>query len=254
MTDTPQPAALITGSGLRLGRLVAQSLAGAGYAVAIHYNSSRDPAEELAAAIREAGGNAATIGQDLTDITGTQTLIERSVDAVGPLSLLVNSASLYDADTLESLTPETWQKITNVNAAAPIFLMQAFARQATAGGCIINMLDAQTAAPSSRTFSYFCAKAALEMATKLGALELAPAIRVNGVAPGLVLPSGDQTEAVFAKRQALTPLGEGLGAQDIADAVLYLAGARHVTGEIIAVDSGQRLAGFGNAGVTRQAR
>jgi NAD(P)-dependent dehydrogenase (short-subunit alcohol dehydrogenase family) len=245
MTDTPQPAALITGSGLRLGRLVAQSLAGAGYAVAIHYNSSRDPAEELAAAIREAGGNAATIGQDLTDITGTQTLIERSVDAVGPLS---------DADTLESLTPETWQKITNVNAAAPIFLMQAFARQATAGGCIINMLDAQTAAPSSRTFSYFCAKAALEMATKLGALELAPAIRVNGVAPGLVLPSGDQTEAVFAKRQALTPLGEGLGAQDIADAVLYLAGARHVTGEIIAVDSGQRLAGFGNAGVTRQAR
>jgi NAD(P)-dependent dehydrogenase (short-subunit alcohol dehydrogenase family) len=229
-------------------------LAGAGYAVAIHYNSSREPAEALAAEIREAGGKAAIVGQDLADITGAQTLVERAVDAIGPLSLLVNSASLYDADTLDSLTPETWQKMTNVNAAAPIFLMQAFARQATAGGCVINMLDVQTAAPSSRTFSYFCAKAALEMATKLGALELAPGIRVNSVAPGLVLPSGDQTEAVFAKRQALTPLGEGLGAQDIADAVLYLAGARHVTGEIITVDSGQRLAGFGNAGVTRQAR
>lgn len=248
-------AALVTGGGLRIGKTVARRLAKADYAVAIHYNSSKDGAEALAAEITAAGGKAAALGQDLADIAGAQGLINRAAEAMGgPISLLVNSASLYDAERLDDLTPEQWKLMMDVNAAAPIFLMQAFARQAPVGSAVINMLDTQLTAPSPRTFSYFCAKAALEMATKLAALELAPDVRVNGVAPGLVLPSGDQTTEIFAKRQALTPLGEGLGSDDIADAVLYLAKAQHVTGEIIAVDSGQRLAGFSNAGVTKQPR
>jgi NAD(P)-dependent dehydrogenase (short-subunit alcohol dehydrogenase family) len=240
--------ALVTGGGLRIGKAVAKALADAGYAVAIHYNNSKDSAAALAAEITAAGGKAATLGQDLADIAGSQALVGRAAELIdGPISLLINSASLYQAESLEELTPEQWQLMTNVNAAAPIFLMQAFARQAPAGAAIVNMLDTQLRAPSSRTFSYFCAKAALETATKVAALELAPKIRVNGVAPGLVLPSGDQTEEIFAERQGLTPLGEGLGADDIANAVLYLASARHVTGEIITVDSGQHMIGFSNA-------
>lgn len=240
--------ALVTGGGLRIGKAVAKALADAGYAVAIHYNNSKDSAAALVAEITAAGGKAATLGQDLADIAGSQALVGRAAELMGgPISLLINSASLYQAESLEELTPEQWQLMTNVNAAAPIFLMQAFARQAPAGAAIVNMLDTQLRAPSSRTFSYFCAKAALETATKVAALELAPKIRVNGVAPGLVLPSGDQTEAIFAERQGLTPLGEGLGADDIANAVLYLASARHVTGEIITVDSGQHMIGFSNA-------
>ena len=240
--------ALVTGGGLRIGKAVAKALADAGYAVAIHYNNSKDSAAALAAEITAAGGKAATLGQDLADIAGSQALVGRAAELMGgPISLLINSASLYQAESLEELTPEQWQLMTNVNAAAPIFLMQAFARQAPAGAAIVNMLDTQLRAPSSRTFSYFCAKAALETATKVAALELAPKIRVNGVAPGLVLPSGDQTEEIFAERQGLTPLGEGLGADDIANAVLYLASARHVTGEIITVDSGQHMIGFSNA-------
>jgi len=240
--------ALVTGGGLRIGKAVAKVLADAGYAVAIHYNNSRDSAAALAMEITAAGGKAATLGQDLADIAGSQSLVARAAELMGgPISLLINSASLYQAESLEELTPEQWQLMTNVNAAAPIFLMQAFARQAPAGAAIVNMLDTQLRAPSSRTFSYFCAKAALETATKVAALELAPKIRVNGVAPGLVLPSGDQTEAIFAERQGMTPLGEGLGVEDIADAVLYLASARHITGEIITVDSGQHMVGFSNA-------
>lgn len=240
--------ALVTGGGLRIGKAVAKALADAGYAVSIHYNNSKDSAAALAAEITATGGKAATLGQDLADIPGSQALVGRAAELMGgPISLLINSASLYQAESLEELTPEQWQLMTNVNAAAPIFLMQAFARQAPAGAAIVNMLDTQLRAPSSRTFSYFCAKAALETATKVAALELAPKIRVNGVAPGLVLPSGDQTVEIFAERQGLTPLGEGLGADDIANAVLYLASARHVTGEIITVDSGQHMIGFSNA-------
>lgn len=240
--------ALVTGGGLRIGKGVARTLAEAGYAVAIHYNTSEDSAAALAGEITAAGGRAAILGQDLADISGAQTLVSRAAQLMrAPISLLVNSASLYLAECLDDLTPEQWRLMTDVNAAAPIFLMQALARQAPSGSAVINMLDTQLAAPSSRTFSYFCAKAALETATKLAALEFAPSIRVNGIAPGLVLPSGDQTEQTFAERQSLNPLGEGLGADDIAAAVLYLASARHVTGEIIKVDSGQHLVGFSNA-------
>ena len=239
--------ALVTGGGLRIGKAVAWKLAEAGCAIAIHYNSSHADAATLAADIRAKGGKADILQQDLADISATQTLINRAAEKMGgPISLLVNSASLYRAERLEELTPEQWLLMTNVNAAAPIFLMQSFSRQAPVGAAVINLLDTQLAAPSSRTFSYFCAKAALEMATKVAALDLAPDIRVNGVAPGLVLPSGDQTEETFANRQSLTPMGEGLSADDIADAVLFLAHARHVTGEIITVDSGQHMVGFSN--------
>ncbi len=243
--------ALVTGAGQRLGRAIAEALAGEGYALALHYNASRGHAQGLAAAIEAEGGRAVAIGCDLAD-AGAPAALMAEAAALGPVTLLVNSASAYTADSLATLTGEGLARLGAVNFAAPVLLMQAFAAQGpaafgAAGGAIVNMLDVQLDAPSPHYFSYFTSKAALAQATRLAALELAPAIRVNAVAPGLVLPSGGQSEAEFAARQALTPLGAGLGAADIARAVLYLASARHVTGHVLPVDSGQRLLGFGNA-------
>ncbi len=246
-------AALVTGAGQRLGKAIALALAEDGYAVAVHYNTSRAPAEKVVEAIEAAGGKAAAIGRDLSDPFEAGALVDAAATALGPLSLLVNSASYYDSDTLATITEESWRKLTDVNLAAPVTLMQAFARQfdaaGLASGAIVNMLDVQILTPSPEFFSYFCAKGALETATRLAAYELAPKIRVNAVAPGLALPSWGQTDQEFADRQALTPMGAGLGAEDIVGAVRYLASAAQVTGQTIAVDGGQRLMGFGNADV-----
>lgn len=246
-------AALVTGAGQRLGRAIALALADDGHAVAVHYNSSRGPAEAVVAEIEAAGGRAQAFGLDLSDPKAATGLVHAAAGALGPLSLLVNSASYYDSDHLRTLTMESWRKLTDVNLAAPVMLMQAFAKQfdesGLARGAIVNMLDVQILAPSPQFFSYFCAKAALEAATRLAAFELAPKITVNGVAPGLVLPSWGQTPEAFAERQTLTPLGAGLGADDIVGAVRYLAQAPQVTGQMLSVDGGQRLMGFGNADV-----
>ncbi len=244
-------AALVTGAGARLGKAMALAFAADGYAVAVHYNTSRDPAEAVVAEIEAGGGKAVAIERDLSDPVGSGAVVEDASAALGPLSLLVNSASLFAPDSLETLDMESWRALTDVNGAAPVMLMQAFAKQPDIpeGASILNLLDVQTAKPNPSFFSYFCGKAIIEMATRLAALELAPAIRVNGIAPGLVLRSGNQTDASFARRQTLTPLGAGLGADDIVQAARYLASARHVTGQVIAVDSGQDLYGFGNADV-----
>lgn len=248
--------ALVTGAGQRLGKAIARKLAASGYAVAIHYNSSREPAEALVDEIRDAGGVADAFGQDLSDVAKAGGLVETAVASLGAVRLLVNSASEFGPDGFRKLTPETWRESMAVNGAAPIFLMQAFFEQsgaeapARAGGAIVNLLDVQMQAPALGYLSYYCAKAALEMATRVAALEMAPNVRVNAIAPGLVLPTG-QTEEEFAERQARTPLGAGLAAEDIAEAALYLAEARHVTGHVLPVDSAMRLQGFANMGVRR---
>ncbi|MEM0908497.1 MAG: SDR family NAD(P)-dependent oxidoreductase [Pseudomonadota bacterium] len=250
------PTALVTGGAQRLGRAMALALAGAGYGVVIHYNTSKAPAEELAKELCAGGGRSVAIGRDLSDAGAAGALVEEAREALGPLTLLINSASTYDSDTLASMSETSWAALNNVNVFAPVMLMQAFAAQAAGtfpkpgSGSIVNMLDVQLSSPSPQFFSYFCAKAALEAATRLAAVELAPAIRVNAIAPGLVLPSWGQTDAEFAARQRLMPLGEGLGAKDIVKAMLFLVETKHVTGHVIPVDSGQRLLGFGNADVT----
>lgn len=251
MTDGRQRNALVTGGAQRLGRAFVEALAAAGYGVAVHYNASRGPAEALVAELCGKGARAVALGQDLSDSANAGGVVDRAAEALGPLSLLVNSASVYDGDSLRDTTPETWAKLTGVNVLAPVMLMQAFAKQPKVpeGASIVNMLDVQLTAPLPDYFSYFCAKGALEVATRLAAMELAPDIRVNAIAPGLVLPSGGQTEDEFLERQDLTPLKAGLGPDDIVGALMYLAEARHVTGHIVPVDSGQRLMGFGNADV-----
>jgi len=241
--------ALVTGAGQRIGRAIALGLADAGWNLALHHKDSHEGARAVAEEARSKGRKAITLEADLGDPTVAQRLVATAVDRLGPLGLLVNNASLHAKDSLATLTLESWRRLVDVNLTAQVFLMQAFARQQPVpeGASIVNLLDQQITAPSPAWFSYFVAKIGLEGATRLAAFELAPGIRVNAVAPGLVLPSAGQTAEAFEARQGIMPLGGGLGPRDIADAVLYLAGARHVTGQVIYVDSGQRLLGTGNS-------
>ena len=242
--------ALVTGAGKRLGKAIAKGLADKGYTIGLHYNASVGGAQELHDEIVSAGGRAVLLQKDLSrpELAG-ELVAETSAALGGPLSVLVNSASAFNTDNLHDLTLESWQFLMNVNAAAPVFLMQAFANQdpLPQNGCIVNMLDTQMMSASPERFSYFCGKFALEGATRLAAFELGPKrIRVNAIAPGLILPS-DQTKENFDSRQKLTPLGPGLGPEDIVGAVQYLVEARQVSGHTFVVDAGQRLMGFGNS-------
>jgi NAD(P)-dependent dehydrogenase (short-subunit alcohol dehydrogenase family) len=242
LTPTTSPAALITGGGRRIGRAIALALAGAGHAVALHANRSRADAEALAAEISGQGGRAIVVLGDLADTKAVRGLVPAATAALGPLTLLVNSAAEFEPDDIETLEPARFEQTLAVNLAAPLFLAQAFAAQAPRGASIVNVLDQRVLKPTPRFLSYTLSKSALYTATTTLAQALAPRIRVNAVAPGPTLPSPRQSDADFAAQAATLPLARGPRPEDIAAAVLYLAGADGVTGVTIPVDGGQHIA------------
>jgi len=237
-------AALVTGGAQRIGRAVAVALAQRGYAVAVQTRHSGAAAAALVAEIVAAGGRAAAVEADLADHAAVLRLVPAAVAQVGPLTLLVNNAAEFEPDEIGALDRARFDRHVAVNLRAPIFLADAFATQAPAeaDASIVNVLDQRVFKPTPRFFSYGLAKSALFAATTTLAQALAPRIRVNAVAPGPTLPSPRQDAAAFARQSHAVPLGHGPGPQDIADAVLYLAGAASVTGVTIAVDGGQHLA------------
>lgn len=242
MNSSQPRAALVTGAGRRIGRAIALSLAQNGYAVVLHANQSRADAEELAAEIGGKGGRAKVVLADLADRDALGKLVPAAA-AFGPLTLLVNNASLFEEDEIATLERARFERTLAVNLAAPVFLAQAFAAQApvNADASIVNVVDQRVLKPTPRFFSYTLSKSALATATVTLAQALAPNIRVNAVAPGPTLPSPRQSEAQFAAQAASVPLKRGPTPEDIAAAVVYLAGARGVTGSVIAVDGGQHL-------------
>lgn len=247
------PAALVTGAGVRIGRALALALAEDGLAVGVHYNRSAMAAAEVVALIAAQGGRAVALPGDLASPFDAGRLVGAAQAALGPVGVLVNSASAFGMDRLDTIEPAPWQAMIDVNLTAPVVLMQAFANQAEvpAPACIINLLDVQLDCPSPEYFSYFCSKFGLLGATRMAAMALAPRkIRVNAIAPGMVLPSGGQTDAEYRDRQRQTPLGQGLGADDIVAAARYLIAAPQVTGHVLPVDGGQHLMGFGNSDLT----
>ena len=246
MPDDPQykpRTALITGAGRRIGAAVARALAKAGYAVVLHGNHSRAEAEALAGEIAGQGGRASVVLGDLADAEAVARIVPAAA-AFAPLTLLVNNASEFDEDEIASLERARFERTLAVNLTAPLFLAQAFAAQAPreADCGIVNILDQRVLKPTPRFFSYALSKAALANATLTLAQALAPAIRVNGVAPGPTLPSPRQTPAQFAEQAKALPLARGPTPEDIAAAVVYLASAKSVTGAVLAVDGGQHLA------------
>lgn len=236
-------AALITGAARRIGRQIATDLAAQGYALGIHYNGSADDAAALVGQIRASGGKAEMFQGDLADPQVPTRLIEQSVKAFGGVSLLINNASRFEYDDLQTMTPESWSQHLDTNLRAPIFLAQAFAATLpeTASGNIINILDQRVWKPNPRFFTYALSKSALWDATRTMAQGLAPRIRVNAIGPGPVLPSPRMDQREFDKQASLTLLQHGTSPQEISAAVSFILSATAMTGQMIVLDGGQHL-------------
>jgi NAD(P)-dependent dehydrogenase (short-subunit alcohol dehydrogenase family) len=241
LSPPPRPTALVTGGAQRIGRAIVLALARAGYAVAIHANRSQAAAEELRRDIVRDGGHAGVVAADLADHDAVLGLVPAAVAAIGPLTLLVNNAAEFEPDEIGHLDRDRFDRHFAVNLRAPLFLAQAFAAQAPAGGAIVNLLDQRVYRPTPRFMSYGLAKSGLHVATTMLAQALAPRVRVNAVAPGPTLPNPRQDAEAFARYSAAMPLGHGPTPEEVADAVLFLARASNITGETIAVDGGQHI-------------
>ena len=244
---TPRGAALVTGAGRRLGRALALEAARAGFDVAVHYRTGRpdsgDEAQAVADEITALGRKAVILDAELTDETQTAALIARAAEALGPITLLVNSASTFEDDRLATTTRERWDAHLDANLRAPIVLAQAFAAAlpTATNGLIVNIVDQRVLAPNPQFFSYSLSKAGLWWATQTMAQALAPAIRVNAIGPGPVLASTHQAPGEFEREAAGTLLERAVSPDDIAAALRYLIDAASVTGQMIAVDAGQHL-------------
>ena len=238
-----QPVALVTGAGRRIGRAIALGLARAGWDVALHYRSSEAEAREVAAAIGALGRRAALLQCDLADEAGVRALLPRAAAELGPVGCVVNNASQFDYDSAADFSPALLASHMQANVAAPILLAQALHAATPAGeqAVVINLLDQKLYNLNPDFLSYTLSKAALHTATSMLAQALAPTVRVVGVAPGLTMLSGEQTEAGFARAHRATPLGQSSTPDDIVAAVCYLARARAVTGTTLVVDGGQHL-------------
>ena len=232
--------ALVTGAGRRIGRALALACANAGYDVVVHARKA-GAAEETLAAIRATGQAATAVYADLTDLEAPAALIAA---APGPVTLLVNSASMFEDDRIETLEVGRWDATLATNLRAPVLLAQAFAAALPPDreGLIVNILDQRVWRLTPQLFSYTLSKAALWTATQTLAQALAPRIRVNGVGPGPTLANVRQTPETFAAEAAAVPLARAVDPEEIAAALTYLIGARSVTGQMIAVDGGQHLA------------
>lgn len=252
--ETVRPRALVTGAGVRLGRAMALHLAAHGWDVAFHYASSVGPAAEAVAEARAAGARAEALGADLLDETETAGLVERAADALGgPLSLLINNASIFEPETLETMTRTSWDRAVESNLRAPVKLTQDFAVQAPdpatdargeplAQAYVVNMIDQRVWKPTPFFASYTLAKSALLTFTKTAAQALAPKIRVNAIGPGPTMQGTRQSAAHFAAQRAACPLGRGADPDDIVAALAFILSCKALTGQMIAIDGGQHLA------------
>lgn len=243
MTDNLPKAALITGAARRIGRALALDLARRGWSVAVHYGKSKAEAEAVVAEIESTGGRAIALGADLAREDQTVPLIDRATDALGPLGVLVNNASLFEPDTVATGTRESWDAHLEANLRAPLVLTQHFARRLpdAAMGAVVNIIDQRVWNPTPFFMSYTVSKSGLWTLTKTLALALAPRIRVNAIGPGPTLPSARQSPEHFARQCAQTPLQRGTSLDEICAALRFILAAPAMTGQMIALDGGQHL-------------
>ena len=236
-------AALVTGAARRLGRAIALELASAGYDVAIHFNSSRTDAEATATEIKKLGRKVALIEADLSKEKEVETIIPAAARELGSLTALVNNASVFKDDRIETMTRASWDLHIETNLRAPLVLAQAFAKQLPEGadGVIVNMLDQAVWKLTPQFLSYTVSKTGLWTLTRTLAQALGPRIRVNGIGPGPTLKAAQQSAENFQRQVDATLLKRAPTPEDIAAAVRYLLTAKAVTGQMIAVDSGQHL-------------
>jgi NAD(P)-dependent dehydrogenase (short-subunit alcohol dehydrogenase family) len=231
--------ALITGGTKRIGAAIAERLGDAGFSLLLQTRDATQVDPAFIAGLRQRNINVDLVTLDLDDGARLAASLEELFARHGDISLIVNNASRFEPDDFASVSEASFLAHMRVNALAPLLILQAFAR-AVGRGCVVNVLDAKLAWPHPDFLSYTLGKSALATITDLAARHYAPHIRVNGVAPGLTLISPFQDPARFAAEKGKLPLGATLGPEDIADAVAFLAQARHITGQVIAVDGGER--------------
>jgi NAD(P)-dependent dehydrogenase (short-subunit alcohol dehydrogenase family) len=244
MKDAARPGvALVTGAAQRIGRALALELARLGYAVAVHYQRSADQAAETVAAIRDAGGRAERFAADLAREDETQRLAPRAAEALGPITCLVNNASRFERDEVDSATRASWDAHLETNLRAPFVLCQAVvaALPRDEEANIVNLLDQRVWRLTPHFTSYTVSKFGLWGLTQSLALALAPRVRVNAIGPGPALPSPRQSAAQFAAQSARLPLGRGTTPDDICAALRFILATRSLTGQMIALDGGQHL-------------
>lgn len=246
MNPTPLlgKTALVTGAGHRLGRVIALALAEAGADLLLHFHTSRAGAEETARGVEALGRRVSALQADLADPTAVEALLAGARSASPRLDVLVNSAAAYERAPLAELTVERWDAMLDLNLRAPFLLSRGVAPWLgrDGGGVIINIVDLAGFMPWAHYLHYAVSKAGLIAMTRCLALELAPDIRVNAVAPGTVIPAPGQRAADLAAIQARTPLGRLASPEDVALSVLFLAaGPPSVTGQVLAVDGGRSI-------------
>lgn len=246
--------ALVTGAARRLGRAMALALAERGYDVAVHYAGSDEEAEGVVAEIRALGRHAVALHADLLVESETQALLPRAVEALGgPITTLINNASIFERDTMADATRTSWDRALETNLRAPFVLTQALAAQVpdpvldaggepVAQGLIVNMIDQRVRKLTPDFMSYTLAKSALWTLTQTAAQALDSRVRVNAIGPGPTLRGERQTEEQFQRQRQATILQRGADETDIVAALCYLLGARAVTGQLLCIDGGQHLA------------
>jgi NAD(P)-dependent dehydrogenase (short-subunit alcohol dehydrogenase family) len=236
--------ALVTGGARRIGAGIVRDLAAHGFAVAIHCNNSRAEAEALAAEIMANGGTAAVVTADLSDRQAVAGLVGDAQAALGPIGLLVNSASVFESDEIDTFEWDVWDAHFAVHLAAPVMLARTLAASLPADmtGLAINIVDQRVLRPNPRFFSYALSKSALWDATRTMAQALAPKVRVNAIGPGPTLPNVRQEQSDFDRQVEGLLLKRGPDMAEFGATIRYLFDAMSVTGQMIAIDGGQHLA------------
>jgi NAD(P)-dependent dehydrogenase (short-subunit alcohol dehydrogenase family) len=238
------PIALVTAAALRLGRAIALDLAKHGWWIGVHHRTSAAEAETLVDEIEQLGSKAVSLQADLTSEPELRRLVRSCAEKLGAPTCLINNAARFEWDTIDTLDWAGWQAELDVNLRAPIFLAQEFARTlpGDTSGCVINMIDQRVWRLGPEFFSYTIAKSGLWTATRTLAQALAPRIRVNAIGPGPVLKNRRQSEAEFEAECLKTPLRRRATAEEVCNTIRFLLDTPSVTGQMIALDSGQHLA------------
>jgi pteridine reductase len=232
--------ALVTGAARRIGRALALGLADAGVNVVVHYLRSAGEGEKLCAELQARGVKAWPLTADLADGNAIPSLVARAREVAGPVDVLINNASIFETDTIEGVSYEALERHLRINAWAPLVLSREFARHAD-GGHIINLLDTKLGSGDPSHVSYLLSKHLLAALTRMLALEFAPRIAVNAVAPGLILPPPDQDMDYLERLSRSVPLQRFGSPEDVVQAALFLLRSEFVTGQVIHVDGGAHL-------------
>jgi NAD(P)-dependent dehydrogenase (short-subunit alcohol dehydrogenase family) len=238
------PTALVTGGAGRIGRVLTLASARLGFGVAIHCRNSTEAAASLAAAIGDSGGHAVVVEGDLGAAGSVEAVVDDATRALGgPVGMLVNNAAIFVPDRLTSLTAEGLRRQLAVNLEAPLLLAKAYlaALPVDRAGLVVNIGDQRTANPTASYLSYSVSKAGLDMATQVLARELAPRVRVNGIALGLAMAAPGMSEERFAALVTATPLGRPTGEDEIASALELIVGSPSMTGTTLTLDSGMAM-------------